>query len=95
MNSRRSFIKRGVAAISVPIVIPDTHIFSVFNSVPSDSVNVGVIGTGDRGQGLMKILNRIEKLNLVAICDTLPFRLEAATSISPKAITTGILNKLI
>ena len=95
MNSRRSFIKSGVTAISVPIVIPDTHIFSVLNSVPSDSVNIGVIGTGDRGQGLMKILNRIEKLNLVAICDTLPFRLEVATSISPKAITYSDYRNLL
>ena len=87
MNSRRSFIKKGAAAISAPIVIPDAYIFSLHNSVPSDSVNIGVIGTGDRGQGLMKILNRIKKLNLVAICDTLPFRLEAATSISPKVKT--------
>ena len=44
-----------------------------------------MIGTGIRGQGLMRILNKIEGINLIAICDTLPFRLEAAAQIAPKA----------
>jgi len=46
---------------------------------------VGVIGTGDRGQGLMRIINRIEGMTLVAVSDNLPFRLKQAASIAPKA----------
>tara|TARA_B110001454_G_scaffold212102_1_gene228511 strand:- start:292 stop:1479 length:1188 start_codon:yes stop_codon:yes gene_type:complete len=85
MTSRRLFIKKGAIAVTAPII--SSNVFSLLDSVPSDTVKIGVIGTGDRGQGLMKILNRIENMDLVAICDTLPFRLNAAATITPKAKT--------
>ena len=85
MNSRRSFIEKGAAAITAPIVLSGSNIYSLLDSVPSDTVNIGVIGTGDRGQGLMKILNRMDNINLAVICDTLSFRLDAAASICPQA----------
>lgn len=42
----------------------------------TDTINIGVIGTGVRGSGLMSIINSIDNLNVVAGCDVLPFRLE-------------------
>lgn len=42
----------------------------------TDIVNIGVIGTGDRGSGLIPILNSIEGLQISGCCDVLPFRLQ-------------------
>jgi len=42
----------------------------------SDTVNIGVIGTGDRGGGLIPVINEIPNLRVVACCDIIPFRLE-------------------
>ena len=41
---------------------------------------MGVIGTGDRGGGLISIFNKIEGINVIAVCDVLPFRLKNGRS---------------
>ena len=48
-------------------------------------MNIGVIGTGDRGQGLIKLISKIEGMRLVTICD-IRFRLDGATKYLQKAI---------
>ena len=85
MSSRRSFIKKGALTASIPIFAPNTELFSILKGAPSDQLKIGVIGTGGRGQGLINIINRIEGIELIAICDTLPFRLSEAASLAPKA----------
>ncbi len=70
---RREFIKNtsiGIAAASVPFVLKGTP--------PAKSIRLGVIGTGDRGAGLIPFMNSIDGLDVVACCDVLPFRLENA-----------------
>ena len=57
MSSRRSFIKKGVLTASVPLFVPKAGLFSILKGVPSDQLNIGVIGTGARGQGLINIIN--------------------------------------
>ena len=42
----------------------------------ADTINFGVIGTGDRGAGLINIMNDIPELNVISCCDILPFRLQ-------------------
>ncbi|WP_396603281.1 Gfo/Idh/MocA family protein [Algibacter sp. R77976] len=42
----------------------------------NDTVNIGVIGTGDRGTGMISNINKIENFNVIACSDILPFRLE-------------------
>jgi len=85
MSSRRSFIKKGVLTASVPLFVPKAGLFSILKGVPSDQLNIGIIGTGARGQGLINIINEIKGIELIAICDTLPFRLKEAASLAPKA----------
>jgi len=85
VNKRRKFLKQSATALSTTLIFPQLNNFSILNGSPNETIRVGVIGTGDRGQGLMKILNRIDNIELTAICDTLPFRLEAAAMIAPKA----------
>lgn len=44
----------------------------------NDTIQVGVIGTGDRGGGLVNLIQNFPNFKVVACCDILPFRLEKA-----------------
>lgn len=45
---------------------------------PSDRIRLGVIGCGDRGQGLIAVAEELpEKFEVIAVCDVLDFRLDA------------------
>ncbi|MEL6941788.1 MAG: Gfo/Idh/MocA family oxidoreductase [Bacteroidota bacterium] len=47
----------------------------------NDQINIGVIGTGDRGGGLIKVIkNNLPQFKVKACCDLIPFRLEKAVS---------------
>ena len=46
----------------------------------NSELNIGVIGTGDRGKGLISNINNIKNFNVVACADILPFRLEQGLS---------------
>lgn len=43
----------------------------------ADKVRVGLIGTGGRGQGLIKVMSKLEPVDVVACCDIQKDRLEA------------------
>ena len=47
---------------------------------PNDTLQIGVIGTGDRGGGLINLMQQFPQFEVVAGCDILPFRLEKAMS---------------
>jgi len=73
---RREFvIKSSLASAAVATSSSVLGKIQVFNGA-NDTVNIGVIGTGDRGSGLTPFINQIENFNVIACCDTLPFRLE-------------------
>ena len=73
---RRSFIKKTTFATAS--VASSTYLYgNILSSVKAnDTINIGVIGTGVRGSGLMSIIDTIEKANVIAVCDILPFRLQ-------------------
>ena len=52
-----------------------------------DRINIGVIGTGVRGQQLMTFLRGLPQFRVVAYCDILPFRLDAARAIAESSAT--------
>jgi len=85
MASRRSFLKKSIIASPIPFVKAKTDIFSILNKNLVKEVKIGVIGTGSRGQGLIRLINKIDGMKLVAICDTLSFRLDQASKIAPNA----------
>ncbi|MFD2727606.1 Gfo/Idh/MocA family protein [Hyunsoonleella rubra] len=73
---RRSFItKTGLATIGVA---SGSHLYAKPFSIigANRSINIGVIGSGDRGGGLSSIINTIDGVKVVGLCDILPFRLE-------------------
>ncbi len=78
--NRRTFTKKtGLAAIAT--VSTSTLLGTSFSSKsPLETLNIGIIGTGDRGSGLIPFINEIENLQVIACCDSLPFRLENGLS---------------
>lgn len=72
---RRDFLKKSgllgtSLAIGLPIVSPDGSSFE------NEAIKIGVIGTGSRGSGLIRIMQNIPQLSVQGCCDILPFRLE-------------------
>lgn len=49
-----------------------------------DTLKVGIIGTGDRGTGLARLIKDIEGVEVAGMCDVIPFRLEAAKQFGDK-----------
>ena len=95
MASRRSFIKKSAVAFSAPLITPKSDLFSIFKSSPLNQLNIGIIGTGDRGQGLIKLISKIDGMRLIAICDNLQFRLDQAAKIAPKAMKYSNYKELL
>ncbi|THD66823.1 Gfo/Idh/MocA family oxidoreductase [Robertkochia marina] len=73
---RREFIVKGLVSTTALCSAPAILGFGIHNTL--ETVNVGVIGTGDRGGGLIPFLNEIPNVRVVACCDIIPFRLKAA-----------------
>lgn len=74
MKRRDFIVKSGLVTSGV---VASTNVLGAATNLGfNDTVNIGVIGTGSRGGGLIPFLNQIEGVNVIACCDVLPFRLE-------------------
>ena len=69
---RNDFIRNSAGVFLGSVFVP--NLMANFN--PNSTINIGIIGTGARGKGIIKLLNNINGFNVIAVCDTLPFRLE-------------------
>ena len=65
MSNRRLFLKQS-AALSLPLVVSSSVLGA---NAPSERINVGFIGTGNQGMGLLKRFLRRELGNVLAVCD--------------------------
>lgn len=74
---RRDFIKKGSMAIAGVTAASTVGNFNIIGK-SSNIINLGIIGTGDRGSGLIPLINSIDGIQVTACCDTLPFKLENA-----------------
>ncbi|GAA4957692.1 Gfo/Idh/MocA family oxidoreductase [Algibacter aquimarinus] len=72
---RRKFLIKGGAATAA-LITSTSVLANIGNPYNSKKINIGIIGTGQRGAGLIPFINEIENLNVYACCDTIPFRLE-------------------
>ncbi|ALJ05449.1 dehydrogenase [Pseudalgibacter alginicilyticus] len=73
---RREFIIKGSIA-SAAITTSATAMTNVLDyKNANETLNIGIIGTGDRGTGLTANINSIDNFNVIACCDILPFKLE-------------------
>lgn len=76
--TRREFIKSGIvagAALSMPVIIPSTVLGA---NTPSNRVNIGHIGVGNRGRGLLRGSLSKKNAQVVGISDCFSSRREAA-----------------
>lgn len=82
--NRRAFLATGGMAASGLLL--GMHNLSKANPRVSanDVINIGIIGTGDRGKGLGMVMRDIPQLRLMACCDVIPFRLESAMEVADK-----------
>ncbi|MGK7397517.1 MAG: Gfo/Idh/MocA family protein [Candidatus Cyclobacteriaceae bacterium M3_2C_046] len=79
--NRRKFLSQGtMAATGITLGIAGFGKKSFAS--PNETINMGVIGTGSRGRGLMTILQDVPEINVIAGCDVLPFRLEQAMKVA-------------
>src|SRR5690606_13195397 len=77
---RKEFLKKS-ALLSVSVISTTSVLGVISNSTGmAKAVKLGVIGTGDRGSGLISILNEIEGIDVVAVCDILDFKLKNGLS---------------
>lgn len=76
MKRREFVVKSGLASAGALAATSAIGAVSCTTGFGKDFVNIGVIGTGQRGAGLIPLINEIEGLSVTAICDVLPFRLE-------------------
>jgi hypothetical protein len=70
--SRRRFMKQAgttLGAIGVPYIVPASALGLGGQAAPSDRIAIGVIGTGGRGQDLIKMFFKQPDAQLVAVCD--------------------------
>ena len=75
MKRRDFVIKSGLA--SAAMVTSSAMMPNILNFGNSnETVNIGIVGTGARGSGLIPFINQIKNLNVAGCCDILPFRLE-------------------
>ncbi|GAA3596347.1 Gfo/Idh/MocA family oxidoreductase [Flavivirga amylovorans] len=77
---RREFITK--SSIATAGIIAGT---TTLGAIPkrfgtTNTINIGIIGSGNRGGGLIPILNDIQGIHVSAVCDILPFRLEQGIS---------------
>ena len=83
---RRKFLGTAATILTASLAYPNSGI-SILDLKNSHTVRIGVIGVGDRGNGLLRIFSKMEGVVIVGLCDTLPFRLKEASRITPKAKT--------
>jgi predicted dehydrogenase len=85
---RRDFITKGSLS-AAGVALASTSAWGLpKNFGANGGINIGVIGTGARGNGMIPYMDQIKGLNVAACCDVLPFRLEkglSKTTNNPKA----------
>ncbi len=72
--NRRDFITKSASGVVFLGAVGS----GLANPIKEAPLKVGIIGTGDRGTGLARLISSIENMDVAAMCDIIPFRLEAA-----------------
>lgn len=73
--NRKDFLQK-TALLASGMLLSNTSMKAV---VPDKKINIGIIGCGDRGKGMMEVINQMpEQFKIFGICDVLDFRLTEA-----------------
>ena len=75
---RRNFIKQ-TGALAGGLLLHEQLLNAYGSRFNEKRISVGVIGCGDRGKGIMQVIQELnDKLFVKAVCDVLDFRIEEA-----------------
>jgi predicted dehydrogenase len=78
--SRRHFIKQS-GVLAGGLLFSNQWVQAFAGT--AEKINIGIIGCGDRGTGIMKMLTELtDRFTVAAICDVLDFRIENAKKIN-------------
>ena len=75
-QSRREFLQKASMVTSGLFLgshFPDLKALAANSNSPSDSVRLGIIGVGSRGQYLFKLLNQIPGIEVIIVDDANQF----------------------
>lgn len=76
--SRRKFLQQS-GILAGGLLMPNAVLQAMNASSYRGKINIGIIGIGDRGRGLMSVLeNLTDQFTVTSVCDILDFRLENA-----------------
>jgi len=79
---RRTFIKNSGWLAGGITLSNSFRSFGIMND--HQKINIGIIGCGDRGKGIMSVMKDLKNIfNVVAICDVLDFRFTEAKKLMP------------
>jgi predicted dehydrogenase len=82
---RRNFIKN-TSLLTGGLLLHNELLQAFSIDFDAKKLNIGIIGCGDRGKGLMQVLKTLpDKFNITAVCDVLDFRLTEALKVEPAA----------
>jgi predicted dehydrogenase len=77
---RRNFVKSAGLLAGGALL---TNLDAFAAKAEAGVIKIGVIGCGDRGKGIMQLLNQMpDKFKITAVCDVLDFRLTEARNLS-------------
>ena len=75
-TDRRRFITHTVGALAGIALVPESH--ELFPAVQGGPLRVGIIGTGRQGRAIVTELQKIDQVQIGALCDTSAARLKTA-----------------
>nr|WP_295867392.1 Gfo/Idh/MocA family oxidoreductase [uncultured Chitinophaga sp.] len=79
--SRRKFLYTGAVALSGAML---ANALPVLGQAAAAPLKTGIIGTGNRGSGIAKLLQKIPGMELIACCDVIPAHLQRGMSLAAK-----------
>ncbi|WP_078668687.1 Gfo/Idh/MocA family protein [Chitinophaga eiseniae] len=79
--SRRKFLYTSAVALSGAMF---TSTLPVLGQTAAAPLKIGIIGTGNRGSGIAKLLQKIAGIELTACCDVIPAHLQRGMSLAAK-----------
>ncbi|MGC8742304.1 MAG: Gfo/Idh/MocA family protein [Verrucomicrobiia bacterium] len=90
--TRRIFLKNSISTLTllaaVPTIVPE-NVFGAGKISPNSKVNVGCIGVGPQGRGVMSGFLGLEEARVVALCDVAKINLDAAVNMVKQKYQTN------
>ena len=92
---RRDFLKILGTAGTLAAVSPWMSAFAQVDKTAGETVRLGIIGPGSRGQFLMSFILKNPKAKIVALCDVYQPSLDSALKMVPDAVVYNDYRKLL